>query len=55
MEIVTVAVAIVAAALGGATHWGAARAGAGASLAVGLALLVFGLVWAAGPAVLRLG
>ena len=54
MDIVTVAVLIVAVALGGATHWGAARAGAGGSLCFALGLLVALVVYAAGPGVLAL-
>lgn len=54
MDIVTVAVAIVAAFLGGGAYWLAGRAGAGAWLAFTLGLLVFALVLAAGPGVLAL-
>lgn len=53
MDIVTVAVAIVAAFLGGGAYWLAARAGAGAWLSFTLGLLAFALVFAAGPAALQ--
>lgn len=54
MSIVTIAVCIVAAALGGGAHWGTLRLGGGASLAFALGLLVALLVFAAGPGALRL-
>ena len=54
MSIVTVAIIIVAAALGGVVHWAAGRGGAGASLAFALGLLVALLVVAAGPTVLQM-
>lgn len=55
MDVVTVAVAIVAAFLGGGAFWLSSRAGAGAWLSFTLGLLVFALAFAAGPALLRLG
>lgn len=55
MDVVTVAVAIVAAFLGGGAFWLANRAGAGAWLSFTLGLLVFALAFAAGPGLLRLG
>jgi len=52
MSVVTVAICIVAAFLGGGAYWLAARAGAGAWLSFSLGLLVALLVFAAGPTVL---
>lgn len=54
MDIVTVAVAIVAAFLGGGAFFLAERAGAGSWLSFTLGLLVFALIFAAGPAALAL-
>lgn len=54
MDVVVIAVAIVAAFLGGGAYWLAARAGAGAWLSFTLGLLVFALCQAAGPGLLHL-
>lgn len=54
MDVVTIAVAIVAAFLGGGTFYLAERSGAGAWLSFTLGLLAFALVFAAGPAALQL-
>jgi hypothetical protein len=49
MDVVTIAVAIVASFLGGGAYWLAGRAGAGAWLSFTLGLLVALLCFAAGP------
>ncbi len=54
MSIVTVAVIIVAAFLGGGAFWLTERAGAGAWLAFALGIAVALLVYTAGPTVLQL-
>lgn len=54
MDIVTVAVAIVAAFLGGGVFYLAERSGAGSWLSFTLGLLAFALVLSAGPAALAL-
>ena len=54
MDIVQVAVIIVAVALAWLAHWAAARAGASASVCFALGLLVALLIYTAGPAVLAL-
>ena len=54
MDIVQVAVIIVAVALAWVSHWAAARSGASASVCFAVGLLVALLVMAAGPAVLAL-